>query len=41
VTVKEMGIGTYAAGEFGDAEHEIFHLGGCYILVTEEDNASL
>ena len=32
------GEDTYAAGEVGYAEHEVFHLGGGYILVAEEDN---
>lgn len=32
---------TYAAGEVGYAEHEVFHLGGGNILVAEEDDSSL
>jgi hypothetical protein len=31
----------YAAGLLGDAQHEVFHLRGCDVLVAEEDDAAL
>jgi hypothetical protein len=39
--VGGYGGDTYAAGEVGYAEHEVFHLGGGYVLVAEEDDSSL